>query len=181
MTPRPAAGPGLLALALLALLAPATASAEPSATAAPAEPSATIDDDGVVVGTVTVSSSPEAALAKVNDPAWVAATGGEGTRVTTVSTEGACRLLDYVTEHPIATARYRVRQCKEPSGNRATLVESEAFSSYGTSWDVQPAGTGSQLVYRIDLISKLAVPKWIVRRTTRSSVQRLMEAIAKEL
>ncbi len=182
-SPRLAAAP-ILALAALSLLAlPVRADDTPpdSGGAGAPGPTATISEDGSVLGVVVVATAPAQALARVNDPGWIAEVGDPSTRVTVAATEGACQVLDYVSDHTVATARYRVRQCLVDGGNDASLVESASFSSYRTSWRVEPAGTGSRLTYRLDLVSTLAVPKWIVRRASRGSVQRMLEALAENL
>ena len=142
---------------------------------------ATIGDDGVVTGTTVVASTPEVVRSKVGDPAWVATIGGAETDVTVAALDGDCQVLDYVSNHAVATARYRVKQCPSADGFVANLVESDAFSFYRTSWSITPVGDGTRLLYRIELVSTLPVPKWIVRRSTRSSVEHMMESIAKAL
>lgn len=142
---------------------------------------AVIADDGAVVGTVTVASPPDAARAKVTDPAWVASTGDDSTTVKIAEQDGECAILDYVSKHPVATATYRVRQCPTATGVSATLVASESFSTYEQSWSVTPEGTGSALRYRLNVVSTLPVPKWIVRKTTRRSVEKLMQRVGTKL
>ncbi len=142
---------------------------------------ATIGDDGAVTGTTVVASTPDVVRSKVGDPAWVATIGGAETDVIVAAVDGDCQVLDYVSHHAIATARYRVKQCPSADGFVANLVESDAFSFYRTSWSVIPADEGTRLLYRIELVSTLPVPKWIVRRSTRSSVEHMMESIAKAL
>ncbi|MCO4771023.1 MAG: hypothetical protein KDA24_13395 [Deltaproteobacteria bacterium] len=141
-----------------------------------------IDDTGTVVGTVTLASAPSAVLAKVSDPAWVARLGGgDSTTVEVASTDGDCQILDYVSEHPIATAEYRVRQCLLEGGTRTRLVESEAFSTYEQSWTVSPSGAGTHVTYRLQVVSTLPVPQWMVRRSTKSSVHKLMKRLGEAL
>jgi len=143
--------------------------------------SAIIDDDGVVVGTLRVASGVDTVRAKVGDPLWVLSIGGDGTTATLRETKGDCSVLDYVSEHAVATARYRVQQCPTATGFRADLVESPSFSSYWTTWTLTADGTGTQIEYRIKLVSSLTVPQWIVRRATRSSVQKLIDRLSEEL
>ena len=142
---------------------------------------ATIGDDGAVTATTVVASSVDVVRSKVGDPVWVAMIGGKNTDVAVAGTKGDCQVLDYVSRHSIATTRYRVKQCPSPEGFVANLVESEAFSSYRTTWSVTPSEAGPLLTYRLELVSTLPVPKWMVRRSTRSSVEHMMESIAEAL
>lgn len=162
-------------LALLLVASSATAGPDSGAF------QAVIADDGAVIGTVTVASPPDAARAKVTDPAWVASVGDDSTTVKVSEQDDGCAILDYVSEHPIATATYRVRQCPTATGVSATLVESDFFSTYEQSWSVIPDGTGSALRYRLNVVSTLPVPKWIVRKTTRGSVEKLMQRVGETL
>ena len=168
---------GRRGLVLVLLLVASSATAGPDSAAF----QAIIDDDGAVIGTVTVASPPDAARAKVTDPAWVASVGDDSTSVKVSAQDGGCSILDYVSEHPIATATYRVRQCPTATGVSATLVESDSFSTYEQSWSVTPDGTGSALRYRLNVVSTLPVPKWIVRKATRGSVERLMQRVGETL
>ncbi len=146
------------------------------------EATVVIEDDGSITATVTVGSAPDVVLARVGDPEWVSRTSGDpGTAVTIVGPDGGCQLLDYVSSHPLSTASYRVRQCPVTDGFQTKLVSSDAFSKYQTSWDVQPHATGSTITYRLDLISTLKIPGWMVRRASRKSVESFIANIGAAL
>lgn len=159
------------ALALLLFALPAAAGGDASATV----------EDGVVIGSVAVEAAPEAVRSKLGDPRWVTTLGDGNTEIEELTKDGDCNVVAYVSHHPIATARYRVRQCPAADGYRTSLVESEAFSTYAQSWTLAEEGGGTRVTYRIDIVSTLPVPKWVVRQTMKSQVLGMMERLDEEL
>ncbi len=147
-----------------------------------ADATASIHDDGVVEGLVTVSVAARAVRDKLDIVGWVAETTGSSTKATLVKRDGACKVLDMRSEHPIASVDYRVTECPTADGFRADLVESSSFTKYWTEWSVtdRPEG-GATIRYRIDLDSTMAVPNALVRRITRKNVVAMLTKIAEAL
>lgn len=146
-------------------------------TTALAGPATTEVVDDTIIGRVSVAAPPDEARRRVSDPAWVSATEGGGTRVAVQGRDGACLLLDAVSPSAILEVRYSTRQCPTADGVRSTLVSSNAFSAYSTSWRVLPEGTGSLVEYRISMVTKLMMPQSWVYGTLRKRVQTLMEKV----
>ena len=158
------------ALALLAVLASASA-------AHGADLTVITEDSGAIVGTVHVAAAPDVARARVTDPFWVARVSNTGTSATAAGQDGDCALIDYTSDHTIASIEFRVRQCLTTDGSAAVLVEPSAFSMYAASWAVAPEGDGSLLRYRLELVSTLPVPGAIIRSSGRRSVTKMLTSI----
>lgn len=142
-----------------------------------ADPVAVVTDAGLVRGTVSVPVPAAVVVGQLADPGWVATLYDGGTEVSVVGPDGDCLVVDYVSPSAFLAVKYKVRHCPTRTGTQATLLESNAFSSYGTTWRVEPTAAGSNLVYELELVTTLMVPQSFVRSATRKSVQKLMEAL----
>jgi ribosome-associated toxin RatA of RatAB toxin-antitoxin module len=144
-------------------------------------PSATLLDDGTVVGTASVTTAPAEVIRLVADPRWITSIDGGGTQVTVTGREGACLLADYFSPSAFLDVTYTVRQCPTAAGNVSTMVTSNAFHSYRTEWTITPEGAGARITYRLQLDSKLWVPESVVTSTVKKSVERMMQRLADKL
>lgn len=141
-------------------------------------PSVSVDASNTVIGTVSVSLSPDDVRGRLADPGWVATVDGGKTTVTVAGHDGACLLVDYVSPSSLVTVRYRVRQCPTAGGYRSTLVESDDFSAYEAEWIVSAEGTGSTLQYRLRLAPKVPLPASVMAAIVRGGVEDMMGAFA---
>jgi len=138
-------------------------------------PSVTIQDDGAVVGVVDLAVAPDVLRTRMQDPSWLPTISGDGTTVTVTRTDGACQILHSESPNAVMTARYDTRRCPTDTGFASTLLDSNAFKSYATSWTFEPTATGTRATYRVALSTSLWVPNGVVRRTTRGAIQDMLE------
>lgn len=143
--------------------------------------SSTIQEDGSVIGTVSVKAPVELARSRVSDPLWVSTTEGGGTQIKVTGKDGACLLLESMSPSVIMNVHYTTRQCPTADGVRATLQASNTFTDYSTTWRVVPEGTGSRIEYRLTMKTKLMLPQSFITGTLRKRVQELMEKIGAAL
>lgn len=142
------------------------------------EPTSWVTQDGTVVGTVSLPAPPAAVASLVADPIAVNALNGGNTRVTLVSRDGACAVLDYVSPSAIVSdVKYRVRHCPRADGAESTLVQSESFSHYRTRWTLTPEGTGTLARYELDMKVTMWVPKSLVDQTTKREIRKMLTRI----
>lgn len=144
---------------------------------AQAAPKTTINAEGAVVSTVTVSAGPADVLAVLSDAPLVASLSGDGVSATVAAREPPCMVLDYTSIGRIATVKYRLRQCAVPGGFDVTLVSSESFSMYEARWRVQPSRAGTTFTYSLDAKTTYFLPEAIIRQTIRSGVDRMMAGL----
>jgi carbon monoxide dehydrogenase subunit G len=138
---------------------------------------ASIDSDGVVVGTAEVAAPAGVVRKVLGDARAVAAITAAGTSVEQVSVEGGCAVLDYTSVNRLATVAYRVRQCPVDGGFDAALISSSSFTAYATSWRVEAVGEGTRITYRLSAKTSLPVPKAIIRYTMRGAVEDMMSTL----
>ena len=139
-------------------------------TAAAGPPVLTTSGDALT-GVVEIDASPQVIKGVLADPTSLPRISGDGTEVTILSQDGACQVLQSVSPSAFITVRYKTRRCPTSTGFQSTLIESNAFSSYDTSWVVEPSGSGSRVTYRIELVSTLWVPRGVVRRGVRNGIE----------
>ncbi len=145
-----------------------------------AEPTVEIGEDGLVRGQVVVSASTEAVLALLGDPERInAVNGGQGK--VTAKPDGDCIRSEEVHPHPIATVAYTVRICPTKDGFSETLVEPGDMKRYVSQWHVTTTPAGTKIAYELDIQPDIPVPAWIVRKSTKRSVQHLLTRIAAHL
>lgn len=140
-------------------------------------PTASVQGSDTIVASVSLPAPPEVVRERIRDPRWVTRVDGGKTTVTLGARQGDCVLADYVSPNVLKTVTYTVRQCPTAKGFTAELVEANAFSDYGTTWVIEPEGTGTLLRYTLRMTTTLMVPTSWVQSTTRKSVQHLMEAM----
>lgn len=145
------------------------------------DPTATAPSSQAVVGTVSVASPADEVRRLLADPVRLSQLDGGTTKVTIRAREGSCVIADYLSPSFLMDVVYAVKQCPTTEGNAATLLSSNAFSSYRTEWKVQPEGAGSLITYRIDIDSSLMVPDSMVVGATKKAVQKLMETLRSQL
>jgi len=140
-----------------------------------AAPTISLDGD-VIVGVVEVAAAPDVVRERIADPTWVNAVDAGNTDVTVADRAEGCLVLDYLTTTTFATVRFRVRQCPTLDGVVTSLMQSDDFSAYQTSWVVRPNGVegGAVLVYRQEVRTRLPVPAFIVRRQSKRHIASLL-------
>jgi hypothetical protein len=144
------------------------------ATALAGDPTCVLTDDGTVLATVSLPASVETVRAKLEDPHFVARVYEGGTQVKTTAA-GPCLRADYVAPNALMTARYSVRQCTKGDTIEATLLESNTFSEYQTTWSlVARDDGGTDVTYRLWTVPKGLIPTGLVRRASRKSIAELM-------
>ncbi len=158
-----------LTLASAAALAPAVALACPP-------PEVETADDHETTGKVLVAADLATVRAIVADPARVAKIDSGPAQIE-VSDDGACKLIRTFISHPVASVRYRARQCPKGDGFRTELVESDDFKAYHSEWGVRAVQGGTELVYKVRTIPNISVPQFLVDRQTRAAVERLLERV----
>lgn len=146
-------------------------------TAALAASPDSVIEDGVVIGTVELAVPVDEMVRRIGDPTWVVTVDGGNTSAALVSTDGPCLVADYVVVSTLATARFRVRQCRSAEGFTGELVSSDMFERYHTRWVVDGDSTRSRLRYEVDTVTRLPLPAFIIRAATRGSVRKLMEGL----
>jgi hypothetical protein len=139
-----------------------------------AAPTVTVADDGAVTGVVDLAIPPAELRARLADPTWLPTISKDGTRVTVAGRDGDCLLVDSVSPSAIMTVSYRVRTCPTPTGYASTLVESQQFSSYATSWQFKPSAAGTQATYHIRVATSTWIPDAVVRRGVRSGIEQML-------
>ena len=137
-------------------------------------PTATVQDDGSVIGSVELAVPPETLRARLADPAWLPTISKDGTTVTLTGKEGGCQLIKSESPNVVMTARYTPRRCPTADGYQSTLIEGNAFDTYATSWSIIPTETGARATYKVSLTTSLWVPNSMVRRTTRNTIQEML-------
>jgi hypothetical protein len=139
-----------------------------------AAPPVMVSDGDVLTGTVDVAVAPEALRARLSDPTWLPTISRDGTEVSVVRPDGPCQVLQSVSPSTFLTVRYQTRRCPTADGFHSTLIESNAFSTYETSWTILPDGAGARVTYRIHVVSTLWVPKGVIRRNVRSGIESML-------
>ncbi|MCB9684926.1 MAG: hypothetical protein H6738_15590 [Alphaproteobacteria bacterium] len=128
-------------------------------------------DDGTFVGQVVVDGAdPEVVRAKLADPVWLATTTGGATQVTATEAQGTCLRTSRLTHNAIKDVVYVVDRCPTADGFAETLVSSNAFDTYTSSFSVRPDPAGARIVYTIDMKTSLMVPQFVVDQQTRKGI-----------
>lgn len=145
------------------------------ATSLAAGPSASIVD-GAIVGSVTVAAPPARILSDLKDPTFVSRVDGGKTEVSVRGADGACQIVDFVSPSTFLKVEYAVRRCPTDDGFQTALLSSNTFETYGTTWRVEPAGTGSTVHYRLEMTSALTlVPTSLALSSSVGPVRKLMK------
>lgn len=134
-----------------------------------------------VVGHVDVAADPAAVFALVAVPEAVAAVAGPNTTASSVA-DGDCLLVTTRTTHALGAATYRSRSC--PDGRwsvRQELVDGD-LKEFSSRWWVEllPGG-GARLHYRIQTVSTLPLPQFVVDRSAARSVKDLLARLRDHL
>lgn len=137
-------------------------------------PTIVIQNDGAVVGTVELPSRPESVRTALSDPTFLPTTTGSTTEVRLTRRDGPCQIIDSISPSTFLTARYRTRRCRTPSGYRSTLVSSNCFKTYETSWTLVPSPHGTTATYRIQATTSLWIPNGVIRGQTKNAMQDLL-------
>lgn len=141
-------------------------------------PTVSIDDAGRVVGTVQLATSAEKLRADMDDPTFVPRATGNGTEITVDARDGDCLVVTSVTPQKMMTVRTTTRRCPTADGWSSTLETSNALDAFVETWSVAPVGDGASVTYRVELSTSVwGVPDAIVRKTTRSSIQSMLEGL----
>ena len=90
-------------------------------------------------------------------------------------------LVDQTSPSVFLEVRYATRQCPTADGVRSTLLSSNAFTAYTTSWRVVPEGAGSRIEYRLAMKTKLSIPQSWIYGTLQKRALGLMEKIGAAL
>jgi hypothetical protein len=137
-------------------------------------------DGDVVRGTAHVDVTAVRFLTELKDPGWIGRMSGTGTTAEVLGKDGDCLRVAYVSPNLILTARYTVKRCMTSDGVRISLIESNTFSAYETTWRVVPEGEGARITYEVDLTSSLRwVPNSLVRSETRRSIHKTLKQLVK--
>lgn len=141
-----------------------------------ADPSAWTEGN-VVHGTVTVPVSATTIRGHMADPLWLPKLDDSKTEVTVRSKDGACLILDCVSPSALLTVQYSVRRCPTADGFEATLLESNAFSSYTARWSIVDEGDGARMSYALDAVTSLPVPQSWARGGMKKAISKLMKRL----
>lgn len=141
-----------------------------------ASPQVETASDHEVTGRVVVAADAATLRKLVSDPVKVAAIDVNGAQIE-VEDEGQCKLVRTFIAHPIASIRYRARQCPKGEGYRTELVESGDLEAFHSEWAMRAVQGGTELIYKVRTIPRIAVPQFIVDRQTRSSVEKLLTRV----
>lgn len=128
-------------------------------------------DGDALTGVVQLDVEPTVVRQALQDPTFLPTISKDGTQVTVLGTDGACQIVQSVSPSAFLTVRYKTRRCPTATGFHSTLIESNAFSAYDTSWAIEPNAAGTQVTYRIELVSTLWVPRGVVRRGVRNGIE----------
>lgn len=127
-------------------------------------------------GTFTSPMAPADVRRLVGDPVWVAETDGTGTTVR-AEPDGSCVLGHATSPSAFKTVVYTVRHCPTDTGWKGTLVDSNAFDTYGVLWEVEPQEGGSRVSYTLTMTTSLPIPNWVISGTTRRGVEHLLARV----
>jgi hypothetical protein len=141
-----------------------------------ADPSAWTDGN-VVRGTVTVPVPAATIRGHMTDPLWLPKLDESNTEVTVREQDGACLILDCVSPSTLLTVRYTVRRCPTTEGYKATLIESNAFSSCTAEWRITDEGEGARMSYALDAVTSLPVPQSWARGGMKKAIGKLMKRL----
>lgn len=139
---------------------------------------ATVTIEGTLVrGSAHLEVPPQRFIAQLGDPGWESTVSGTATRVEVKGRAGDCQLLALVSPNAVMDATYEVRRCPTADGWQSTLITSNVFSTYRSSWKAVPEGDGSRVTYEVDLTTSLWVPGSLVRSEIRRSVLQMMHRV----
>ena len=139
----------------------------------------TVEVEGNTIrGSVDIAVPAKRFLAELKDPEWESRVSGTSTRATLKGREGSCQQVAFVSPNPIIEARYEVKRCPTSDGWSASLIESNAFSTYASSWKVVDREGGASITYQVELETSLWVPNSLVRSETRRSVKKMLRSMA---
>lgn len=144
------------------------------------EPQIETLDSGMIRGRIVVPANPESVQALIRDPAALVKVTSETSKVESATPmAGNCRKVTLFTPHPIMPVTYTSKDCDTASGMVSTLVESKQLSHFEASWTVKPEGGASVVVYDLDLKVSAMIPAFIIRRSTRKSVEEALVGLQK--
>lgn len=143
-------------------------------------PSAEVVGDEIVAQ-VSVATPVDQTRARVTDPAWITRVEGGGSETRVVGQDGDCQLIETMSPSVFLAVTYTTRQCPTEDGARASLVTSNTFERYATSWRVVPEGAGSRIEYRLTMVTRLSMPQSWINNTGRKRIEALMKNIQGEL
>ncbi len=151
-------------------------SSSPAQAASGGTPDVSTAADHETTGRVIVAANADMVRAFLADPTRVASVDSGPAQVE-VEDEGSCKLIRTIVTHPLASIRYRSRQCPNSSGFRTELVESTDLTAFHSEWAVRAIQGGTELIYKVRTIPSIAVPQFLVDRQTRASVTQLLERL----
>lgn len=138
------------------------------------------DASGIVRARAVVSASSSEVLALVRDPSTMHAISGDSGTLTSVPS-GSCFAISYHRSSVMGPIAYTSRACPTAQGIRSELVESETFRQMTSEWTVRatPAGTEISYIYQADV--SLAVPTFLLRRSTEAAITEMMTHLVARL
>ena len=111
-------------------------SSSPAQAASGGTPDVSTAEDHETTGRVIVAANADMVRAFLADPTRVASVDSGPAQVE-VEDEGSCKLIRTIVTHPLASIRYRSRQCPNSSGFRTELVESTDLTAFHSEWAVR--------------------------------------------
>lgn len=144
------------------------------------EPVISTDDSGVVRATALVAAPPADALKLIRDPLAIHALSSDEGALKS-QPDGDCFALSYERSSPFGVVTYRARACPTASGMRSDLVQSDSFRSMTSVWTVKETAQGTEISYLYDADLSIAVPSFLVRRSTESAITKMMARIVARL
>ena len=139
----------------------------------------TVELEGsVVTATFDMPNTPPAQMfALIRDQETFARIVG-GIEILGRQPQGACERIDYAIPHPITTLEYTLDLCPDDheTGFQVTLIEGP-FKRYTASWAISPRGKGSGIDYRLDVVSSLFIPNFIVNRSSKKGIENMVDKL----
>ena len=154
---------------MLLLLSSLALAAEPVGT----DPSVALLDDGeTVLGSVAVRAARDDVLALVRNPQLTREAAHADLTVEALGPNGDCQVYAWNIHTLLMTVSYVGRMCDTPDGAAVTLVQSDDFVSFSSSWEIGELEDGRvSLSYRTRSVTSLPVPAAIAHRRTQAEVE----------
>jgi sterol desaturase/sphingolipid hydroxylase (fatty acid hydroxylase superfamily) len=168
-----------LAPVVPALLAALLATA--SSASALAGPAVGADADGFVRGTLLVDADVAEVRRVLADGAWLARAAPDVARASATALADGCERIDLRLHAASGGFHVATRRCRSEGGWASTLLESNAFTAWESSWTVVDTDAGAELRYAVRTRVRLPVPESLLRRRSVESVRRSLEAVAEAL
>lgn len=145
------------------------------------EPTSEVRDDGTVVVKINVEATPTEVKALLADTEGAAMDISADLLSVTATQRGACEEVRRETRGVFRPFEMKVLKCPTPNGFVESLVASDDFSAYQSTWSVQPGVTGSDVTYSVRTELNAPVPGAMVRKGVLDGARNAIVNLARKL